>query len=399
MRLPPYQPLGDLWLDFGSDATASDYRRELNLAEGVVSVDYRSGGTGFRREVFSSAPDQVMAVRLACDEPGKLSFTARLSREADAQSAAAGANQILLEGKAIQHSEREKAWGTGGVHFVAVLQCVAEGGSVKNSGSELVVEGANAATLLLAAETEIRSHSPRATCEKRLEIAARKSYAELRRAHTEDHARFFNRVELHLPGASELAATPTDERLGRLKNGADDPSLAALYFHYGRYLLISERSLDRAEAFFRRHLGGGFEVRMTERPWHATELSKAAVLGGARTVVSVGGDGAPTGVHRFLARLPALLREQQSGQPLLVTTGYELALERALEEAEEPYDTVCYLAAGEMRGRWSDATVAVVLSGFVGLASLPSINARGVPTGTSVPGATRTFVTVPVAKD
>jgi DNA-binding SARP family transcriptional activator len=61
-------------------------------------------------------------------------------------------------------------------------------------------------------------------------------------------------------------------------------------------------------------------------------------------------DGEPSAVHRFLARLPGVLRDRESGQPLLVTTGYELALERALEEADEAYDTVCYLAAGRMRG-------------------------------------------------
>jgi DNA-binding SARP family transcriptional activator len=61
-------------------------------------------------------------------------------------------------------------------------------------------------------------------------------------------------------------------------------------------------------------------------------------------------DGEPTPVHRFLAGLPTLLRDRQAAQPLLVTTGYELALERALEERDETYDTVCYLAAGAMRG-------------------------------------------------
>jgi DNA-binding SARP family transcriptional activator len=66
----------------------------------------------------------------------------------------------------------------------------------------------------------------------------------------------------------------------------------------------------------------------------------------------VDGDGEPSPVHRFLARLPALLRRRESGQPLLVTTGYELALERALEDADESYDTVCYLAAGQMRGNF-----------------------------------------------
>jgi DNA-binding SARP family transcriptional activator len=80
-----------------------------------------------------------------------------------------------------------------------------------------------------------------------------------------------------------------------------------------------------------------------------------AVLNGAGPLYDtlhtlVEGDGEPTPVHRFLARLPALLRESHVAQPLLVTTGYELALERALEAADEPYDTVCYLASGQMRG-------------------------------------------------
>ena len=61
-------------------------------------------------------------------------------------------------------------------------------------------------------------------------------------------------------------------------------------------------------------------------------------------------DGEPTAVHRFLARLPALLRERDAGQPLLVTTAYALGLEHALDEAQEEYDTVCYLATGELRG-------------------------------------------------
>src|SRR5436305_1154702 len=80
-----------------------------------------------------------------------------------------------------------------------------------------------------------------------------------------------------------------------------------------------------------------------------------AVLNGAGPLYDalhalVDGDGEPSAVHRFLARLPAVLRERETTQPLLVTTGYELALERALEEVEEPYETVCYLASGQMRG-------------------------------------------------
>ena len=69
-RQPPYQPLGDLDVEFSGLENASDYRRELNLATGVVRVSYRVGGANCVREVFSSTPDQAIVVRIACDNPG-----------------------------------------------------------------------------------------------------------------------------------------------------------------------------------------------------------------------------------------------------------------------------------------------------------------------------------------
>ena len=79
-RQPPYQPLGDLNIEFSGHDNAADYRRELNLATGVVRVTYRIGDAACTREVFSSAPDQAIVVRLTCDKPGQLI----VSRDADA---------------------------------------------------------------------------------------------------------------------------------------------------------------------------------------------------------------------------------------------------------------------------------------------------------------------------
>ena len=78
LRQMAYQPFGDLWLDFGH-AEVKSYRRELDLQSAVARVSYQSEGALFTREVFASFPDQVIVVRLECDKPGRLSFTARLS--------------------------------------------------------------------------------------------------------------------------------------------------------------------------------------------------------------------------------------------------------------------------------------------------------------------------------
>ncbi len=129
---------------------------------------------------------------------------------------------------------------TNGVKFQAVLRAIAEGGSVSAEGDELLVTNADAVTFLLVAATDYRGGNPSAACKTELSHAT-KPYAKLRSAHVEDHRRLFDRVELRLGTAdSEQAAAsiPTDKRLENLRGGSDDPGLAALYFQFGRYLLM-----------------------------------------------------------------------------------------------------------------------------------------------------------------
>src|ERR1035441_6969518 len=104
-RQPPYQPLGDLNLDFSGQDDAVGYRRELNLATGIVRVTYRVGNATFTREVFSSAPDQVLVVRIASDQPGRVSFRAALTRSQDSQTTATAPNRLTLQGEAIAHTD------------------------------------------------------------------------------------------------------------------------------------------------------------------------------------------------------------------------------------------------------------------------------------------------------
>ena len=233
-RLPPYQTLGDLTLHFTA-ADAKDYQRRLDLDTAIIRITYRSAGATFTREIFSSAPAQMIVVRLTCDRPGRISFRAALSREQDARATAIAGDRIALDGMAIAHDSRHDQERKVGMTFRAALVAVSQGGRVRTEGAELVVEGANEATLFIAAATNFRGVDPVAKCNSRL--AARQSYQQLRSEHVADYQRYFRRVQFRLGGTSPNL--PTDERLNLVNKGASDPQLAALYFQFGRYLLIS----------------------------------------------------------------------------------------------------------------------------------------------------------------
>ncbi|HYW43946.1 MAG TPA: glycoside hydrolase family 95 protein [Bryobacteraceae bacterium] len=252
-RQPPYQPLGDLILTFPDLENAADYRRELNLETGIAKVAYRAGDAHCTREVFVSAPAQAVVVHVSCDQPQRVSLRVALTREQDGRTEAAPPDGLILTGEAIAHTN---AWITpnlsaerlaaeraqlepGGVKFRAVLRAVAEGGSVAASGSELIVSNANAATLILVAATDYAGGDPAAACARYLSRAV-KPFDALRSAHVADHQSLFHRVELDLGSTdADAAALPTDDRLARFRNGAADPGLAALYFQFGRYLLMA----------------------------------------------------------------------------------------------------------------------------------------------------------------
>jgi alpha-L-fucosidase 2 len=237
-----YQPMADLHLTFEGDTEPSAYRRELDLDSAIARV----ANAGREREAFVSAPDQVLVVRLS----GPVTFTATLSSPLHATVAASGGDTLRLTGKAPSHVDPnykrsanpviyDDAEGQG-MRFEAALRVIVDGGAVRAEGESLRVENANSATLLLAAATGYRGfdHAPdlpaadlAARCRKTLDAAAAKPYAKLREEHVAAHRQLFRRVALDLGAAPDL---PTDERLAKA-----DPSLAALYFQYGRYLLIS----------------------------------------------------------------------------------------------------------------------------------------------------------------
>jgi alpha-L-fucosidase 2 len=227
-----YQPFGDVFIEW-QHGVATDYRRELSLADAIHRVSYRAGGIGYQREAFASYPDQVMVFRFTADQSGAFSGRLRLTDRHQARITAMG-SQIVSVGAL-----------PNGLAYEAQLWVLNEGGTLAAEGNHLLLSNANSVTLLLAAGTSFlndplrnwRGEPPHQRVKQRLESAARKSFAQLREAHVADYQRLFNRVSLTL--GSSKASVPTDARLAARKAGTPDSGLEALLFQYGRYLLIS----------------------------------------------------------------------------------------------------------------------------------------------------------------
>jgi alpha-L-fucosidase 2 len=240
----PYQTLGDLGLTFPAVGSVENYRRDLDLATATARVSYTTGGVTFTREVFASAPDQIIVVRLTASRPGQISFEARMDTPQRATVEAEQGGDLVMRGVngdgAGATADGKRV--TGALRFEARVRVLPTSGTRTASGDAIVVRNADAATLLVAAATSYRSYQdvggdPAAIVAARLGQVSGKSVDALRAAHIRDYQQLFDRVTFDL-GSTPGAAKPTDERVGGFGGGAD-PALAALYFQYARYLLIA----------------------------------------------------------------------------------------------------------------------------------------------------------------
>ena len=243
LRQVPYQPFGDLTLAFAGHDQATDYRRDLDIDSAIVTVRYSVEGVAFTREVFASYPDQAIVVRVTADKPGKVSFKASLaSPHQETSVAAAGKDVLSMRGKVKAYDYGMATKAPSPMTFEARLHASADGGRVRVTGEGVEVTGADAAVLKLVAATNHKnfrdvSASPATRCQAYLKGVAAKPYDALRAAHVRDHRSLFRRATFDLP-LTEASKQPTDQRI---KNFAkqDDAQLAALYYQFGRYLMIA----------------------------------------------------------------------------------------------------------------------------------------------------------------
>jgi len=238
-----YQVLGNLhlsWFAGNTNAAVTGYRRELDLNTAVASLKFNRGGVEFEREMFITAPDQVMVLRMSAQQPKQISFDARLDRPERFETVADGKNGLLMTGQLDNGVDGK------GVRYAVRIRVLNQGGSVSTDGNVLGVDQANQVTLLIAAATDYqgfagrRTKNPLAASLQDLNDAAIRSFDTLRKTHIADYQEYFHRTSLHLdPAHAEATGRPTPKRIGLAREKAGEPSLAALYFNFGRYLLIS----------------------------------------------------------------------------------------------------------------------------------------------------------------
>lgn len=249
VRQKAYQPFGDLHFHFVGMTNATDYRRELDLDSAVARVTYRSGDVTYRRDAFASYPDQVIVLHFTADQPGHISFTLTMdspqTNSTTAISRRRWTDPSQVGDYAAVDLELSGQVEQGGLRFEARAHVNNSGGKIVTSANAISVENADAVTVFLTAATSFKdfqdiSADPEQRCVEDLKKVSRRSFSELLAAHMADHQRLFRRVSLDL-GRTDRADLPTDQRLSQVKaSGLDgDPALAALYFQYGRYLLIA----------------------------------------------------------------------------------------------------------------------------------------------------------------
>ena len=226
-----YQSAGELYMKFKNHGEACNYRRTLDLNKGISTVQYEAAGTKYKREMFASFPDQVMVLHMKAEGEGTLAFSCHLERchnrtdEVWAQKNTIGF--VVDEGK--------------GISFSVQLAVYTDEGDVYSIGEHLLVEGAKEAVIYINIETSFREKKFKEVCSEKISRAAELGWEKCRDTHVKDFTKISERIRLTLGAENQQKAdlTSTDKRLEAVKNGKEDPALYALYFQYGRYLLLS----------------------------------------------------------------------------------------------------------------------------------------------------------------
>lgn len=231
-RLPSgfhsYQMLANLLIERPEITEVAHYKRSLDLRTATATVQFEQEGVTYWEESFSSFPDKVMVIKYGADQPGKVSFSASISRTEN--------TQVSLSENNIQFSEHVSHGY--GVKFNAILHFERKGGTSTVTDGKLMIEGADQVVIRIVAASDYRGDDPKTLTEQNLSTAVAKSFEDLHNRHLEDYQSLFNRVSLDI-GNGIVTDFPTNKRLDNVKAGQVDNHLTQLQYQYGRYLLIS----------------------------------------------------------------------------------------------------------------------------------------------------------------
>ena len=237
-RQMSYQTIGDLKLDFPGLGEATDYVRDLDLDGAITTTGFTAGGVRYLREVIGSAPDGVIAVRLTASKKGAISVDLSFASPLKSKPVSTVEGTHLILAGTNEPSQGIEAK----LKFECRVEVRAKGGKVAGQGGKLSVTGADEVLLLIAAATSYRKYNdvsgdPTALNKATLAKLASKPWGKILAVHQADHRALFRRVSVDF-GRTRADLQPTDERIKQSPT-TDDPSLAALYYQFGRYLLIA----------------------------------------------------------------------------------------------------------------------------------------------------------------
>ncbi len=252
-----YEPLGDLTIELLHVEEPTSYYRELDLNTAIATTCYQSGGITYQREVFISYPDQIMVVKITTDKPQSLNLDIQLGSQLKHRVAAFNSHTITLDGRAPANTDpsyyrvnaepvtyKEDA----GMRFNILCSAETTGGTVNTDETGIRIKDAGEVILYLSAATSFNGYdkcplkegkNERQIAANVLEKAKSKGYNAIRTAHVKDYQTLFNRIQFSLGSPTAIAGKSIPERLEAYLEGENDQALEALYFQYGRYLLIA----------------------------------------------------------------------------------------------------------------------------------------------------------------
>ena len=251
-----YQCIANLHLFFEDEERVTEYKRWLDLETATTCVEYKAHGIRYRRDIFASAPDQAIVVRLTASEPGKISFRAQLRGIRNTAHSNYGNDYFLMDGVGgdglmINGKSADYLGVEGKLRYRAQLKAVPEGGAMKVIGDELFIDGADAVTLYFVAATNFVNYKDVsgdqvARVTDTFNRIKGKSCREIWDAAVQDYQSYYQRATLNLTQTAN-SVLPTDKRMQAFETGKD-PSLAALAYNFGRYILISSSRPDTEAA-------------------------------------------------------------------------------------------------------------------------------------------------------
>ena len=255
-----YQAFGNLYINLPDhDAGSTDYERSLDLATAVHTVTYKHNSVTYRREMFASHPAQVIVVQLSADKPAAYTGSIELADMHDAKTVAAE-NTLAIAGNLADYVPPEPPRGltanpkavttksTNHIQYEARARVLNDGGKLTAKDGVIAFTNCNSITIVLAAgtsytldyEKQFTGDDPHPRVAAQLDAAAIKWFNNLRSEHDAEYQPLFDRVKLNLgETAADRAALPTDQRLAVYTKEGNDPGLEAMFFQYGRYLLIA----------------------------------------------------------------------------------------------------------------------------------------------------------------